>query len=323
MSTKNSRRFNGLLIGALIIIAISLEWISQRTELTPTLQVPQFGVWVHNTLSATPTPQPTPLPANSESLITWIQTYREEQYLHPFDILPSLNAAAQQLAQDALESGELPRAQTEQRIRDHADPVPARSTVLHMFIPDSASDWTSALRTEELLLDPSFTQLGIATVTGTQNGMSGTSVVVLASVPRTQLGTAQNTQAISSTTITWFTEPELWTALQNYRQAHALPQFQRHEELCVVAQDRLAEQIALKKLDAHAGFNARADRFFAEHPGWKSLNENLASGYRTAVQTVEWGWDQSLGHQALMKSTEHPYACTAAQDGFAVLITGS
>jgi uncharacterized protein YkwD len=110
--------------------------------------------------------------------------------------------------------------------------------------------------------------------------------------------------------------------VQNYRRAQQLPLFEQSNELCTVASIRVNELLELGKLDNHDGFDARADQFFERNPGWSSINENIASGYETAVQVVEWGWDQSLGHQALIKSREYPKACAAANSGFSVLITG-
>lgn len=176
----------------------------------------------------------------------------------------------------------------------------------------------------QLLTDANFTQVGIATRSATIDNQSGIIVVILASPdfreePAQDANTPTTRNQVASPS---YTGQDLWTAVQNYRRAHQLSPFEQSNELCTVASIRLNEQLELGKLDNHDGFDQRAEDFFQKNPGWTSLNENLASGYDTAVQTVEWGWDQSLGHQALIKSQDYPYACAAANAGFAVLITG-
>lgn len=179
--------------------------------------------------------------------------------------------------------------------------------------------------------------LAVTTREAQLNNQSGILIVMIGSADfsdpnakTTQTAQSSSTEAnktvevnSSESTSTNFTGQDLWQAVQNYRQAHQLFAFVQANELCTVASIRLNEQIELGKLDNHDGFDNRAEQFFADHPEWIALNENLAAGYQNAVQTVEWGWDNSLGHQALIKSQDYPYACTAAGYGFAVLITGN
>lgn len=187
-----------------------------------------------------------------------------------------------------------------------------------------------------------YTQVGVATRSAVLNEVSGVIVVILSSPDfgqpmsepqaNTQVVANNNSGALTGSVVLpennqipkefKYTGQDLWQAVQNYRRAHRLPEFKQSNELCTVASIRLNEQIELGRLDNHDGFSARADEFFDDHQDWSNLNENLASGYDTAVQVVEWGWDQSLGHQALIKSQEFPKACAAANHGFAVLITG-
>lgn len=294
-----------------------------------TLNVPQFAVWLTGSpqVDVSQTQKTLAPPPTQDTLKAWLAELRTQQASAEFASRDDLDTAATALAQDALQHNSVTSDKTEAMIRKYVSPLPAKSDILQAFIPDpeesNSNDWRTTLQNETLLTDPTATLFGVGTAEGELDGVPGTLIVIIASVPRTQLGTAEGGGANQEREPIVFTSDELWEALQNYRRAHQLPIFEKRNRLCDVAQDRLAEQVALGKLDAHAGFDARADRFFEENTGWRSLNENLASGYRTAVQTVEWGWDQSLGHQALMKNTDHPYACTAAQDGFAVLITGS
>lgn len=173
--------------------------------------------------------------------------------------------------------------------------------------------------------DPRFTQVGIATRQASFQDTEGVLVVVMVSPDFRNTLENSGQEALPPTVSQQppsYTGEDLWEAVQNYRRAHTLKEFKQANELCTVASIRVNELLELGKLDNHDGFDARANEFFERNPDWSSINENLASGYSTAVQVVEWGWDQSLGHKALIQSEEYPYACTAANQGFAVLITG-
>ncbi len=189
------------------------------------------------------------------------------------------------------------------------------------FVPAStAVDWAAQLASDSAVLNPDYRHFGIATRSAALAGEPGTIVLLTLSTPFNSVVASPAPRATAATPT--FTGQDLWQAVQNYRQAHNLPLFTQNNELCTVASIRVNELLELGKLDNHAGFQPQVDAFFAAHPNWRDINENLAAGYQTAVQTVEWGWDQSLGHQALIQSREFPQACAAANRGFAVLITG-
>jgi len=195
---------------------------------------------------------------------------------------------------------------------------------LTLFVSGYAQiDQTLADSQAQVLSQSEFTQIGVATRSAKLGDQSGVIVVILSS-PAFRDGTPSPSSQTKTAVQTYptFTGQDLWQAVQNYRRAHQLPLFEQSNELCTVASIRLNELLELGKLDNHDGFGPRADAFFEKNKGWTNINENLASGYETAVQTVEWGWDQSLGHQALIQSREYPKACAAANRGFAVLITG-
>lgn len=170
-----------------------------------------------------------------------------------------------------------------------------------------------------------FTEVGIATREATIQNVEGVLAVVMVSPAFSNSYDDAGQEALPQTVSRQpptYTGEDLWQAVQNYRRAQQLPEFNQANELCTVASIRLNELLELGKLDNHDGFDARADQFFERNTSWTAINENLAAGYDTAVQAVEWGWDQSLGHKALIRSREFPYACTAASRGFSVLITG-
>lgn len=200
---------------------------------------------------------------------------------------------------------------------------PKRVETILLFLPSGGRlDWQTQLQSETVLQEEQFTQIGIATRSAEYQSTEG---IIAALIVSTDFPSPKPSQTQTNTPVSArpnFTGQELWQAVQVYRRAHNLPEFQMHPELCTVSAIRLNEQLELGKLDNHAGFQAQSDAFFKKNPDWTGINENLAAGYETATQTVEWGWDQSLGHQALIKSREFPYACASASYGFSVLITG-
>lgn len=207
--------------------------------------------------------------------------------------------------------------------------APEQLQTLAFFWPNEVDNqlWENAIATPESVLQSDLRLVGIATRSATFQKTNGVLAVWLLSPALPKLEVAPtlipiDSQPLEPAAYPTYTGAELWEAVQLYRRAHDLPEFQQANELCTVASIRLNELLELGKLDNHDGFRPRADQFFIDHPGWNHINENLAQGYQTAVATVEWGWDQSLGHRALIQSRDHPYACTAANRGFAVLITG-
>jgi uncharacterized protein YkwD len=265
-------------------------------------------------------------PAPTERvLLAQLNTERVSRQLDPLIPNDTLDRVAKLGIFSAEDSQDL-------NIRDDIDTLlnslgtkrPTKFDAMLVFVPifqNLDRVWTASLSAS---LQPDTKEIGIATRSGILEGIPGTYVSVLVSsiVNNPIKVQSAKTKVEDTPALASFTGADLWQAVQNYRQSHNLPLFQQANELCTVASIRLNELLTLGHLDNHDGFKPRSEQFFKDNPGWTSINENIAEGYDTAVQTVEWGWDKSLGHQAVMQSRDFPKACTAANRSFSVLITG-
>lgn len=248
------------------------------------------------------------------------QSLRAQSELPPLVENTTLDKLARLLALESEENQSLTIPDnTTEILRSITPSPPEKVEVILLFVSSLGQppNLEEQFASSSALLQKSITNIGIATRSAELENTSGT-LIAIALSSRLASRAPMHTTTNQAT----FTGQDLWTAVQNYRASHKLPLFTQSNELCTVASIRVNELLELGKLDNHDGFPKRSDEFFTRHPDWTALNENIASGYQTAVQTVEWGWDQSLGHQALIQSTEYPKACAAANNGFSVLITG-
>lgn len=136
-------------------------------------------------------------------------------------------------------------------------------------------------------------------------------------------------KADEHTTVMWLpaddrmsTNEELFTAINTYRRAHGIGEVARSDTLCTIAQKRADEQLALGKIDGHAGFakQAQSQRDFS------FLTEVLFGGGQpqSGVHIVEYGWDQSLtGHKEAIQDRTMSHGCGGVAGNFAVFIFGT
>lgn len=295
------------------------KW-SVPPRMPPVTSITDLREWLQ---SSTQTPTKTVLTA--QRLREVAQTLRTEHSLPLLQDNVTLQRLARLLTLEVEDTQSLSVPADTSEILSRLTPVPPKNIeIIVFFAPYSLPDLdlTTQLASSAALLSKSTTQVGIATRSGTLDRSPGVfGVVALARTFPSEPPTLQPANRNSARQPS-FTGQDLWLAVQNYRKAHELPAFEQANELCTVASIRVNELLELGKLDNHDGFQKRAGEFFDRNPGWTAINENIAAGYETAVQTVEWGWDQSLGHQALIQSREYPKACAAANRGFSVLITG-
>jgi uncharacterized protein YkwD len=250
-------------------------------------------------------------------------TVRVNNTLKPLTENTVLSKLARLTALEAEEQGTLDVPDnTATLLRSLTPTPPEKVEIIILFAPSIGvtPNLEEQLASSSGMLNKSMLYIGIATRSATFDNVSGTLAAIAVSSGFSTR--APQPQTNSGATRPTFTGQDLWKAVQNYRSAHGLFVFEQSNELCTVASIRVNELLELGKLDNHDGFKRRSDEFFERNPGWTAINENIAAGYQTAVQTVEWGWDQSLGHQALIQSKEYPKACAAANSGFSVLITG-
>lgn len=258
----------------------------------------------------------------NSDLLHAAQTIRQQNEKKPLLENTTLDKLARLVALEAEEQGSLQVPENTSSILRSLTPLPPEKVeIIMLFIPTIGTppQLEEQLASSSALLNNSILYIGIATRSAVIEDVSGTLATL--AVSNSFSNRAPQPQS-NTTTRPNFTGQDLWQAVQNYRSSHSLPAFTQSNELCTVASIRVNELLELGKLDNHDGFKRRSDEFFERNPGWTAINENIAAGYQTAVQTVEWGWDQSLGHQALIQSREYPKACAAANSGFSVLVTG-
>lgn len=313
-----------ILIGgsvAVFVALLSMAVISSRLRNSPLLQ--PLRAIIHN---ITPqqnmliSPQIVSTSQVEESIAQW----RAQENIATLSAHLTLEKYARLLTLEIEDQESLAIENSQDVLYTLTSQPPKKVEILSLFAPESGKfNLAEELMNEAVLLREDLTEVGIATRSATFKSVRGTIITIALSSTFPEKEKPQTQQQTTQTrTVPTFTGEDLWAAVQAYRRAHGLPEFAMSTELCTVASIRVNEQLTLGRLDNHDGFGPRSDEFFAKNPGWTSINENLASGYQTATQTVEWGWDQSLGHKALIQSREFPKACTAANSGFAVLITG-
>ncbi len=317
-----------LLVSALsftvFLSLIGMQLVAQQLQRAPLLQ-PLRG-FIQNVIPNATLLNDSQFSVSGEEIRAEVDTLRAEQEVATLSAHVTLEKFSRLVSLEIEDQQDLALTNTQEILQSIASRPPQKVEILSLFAPSVGEfDIGAELAEEDVLYREDLTSVGIAARTATLRSIPGTIITIALSsdFPETVEPVSQpTTQRTTGITPPTFTGEDLWTAVQNYRRAHNLPEFAMSTELCTVASIRLNEQLELGRLDNHDGFQARSDQFFKDNPNWTNINENLAAGYQTAVQTVEWGWDQSLGHKALIQSREYPKACTAANRGFAVLITG-
>lgn len=307
---------------AVFFALISMERISDQFQDHPLLQ-PLRGIIQNITPQNSGSSQAKTFSTNDVSSV--IDSWRAENEVATLSAHIALEKYARLITLEIEDQDSLALENSQEILLSITTRPPKKVEILSLFAPAYGEfEFSSELTIEDVLLREDLTAVGIATRSATLHGAPGTIITVALSsaFPEKEEPFVQENTSTQPSARPTFTGEDLWAAVQNYRRAHGLAEFAMSTELCTVASIRLNEQLELGRLDNHDGFDARADEFFEKNPGWTGINENLATGYTTATQTVEWGWDQSLGHKALIQSREFPKACTAANAGFAVLVTG-
>ena len=117
------------------------------------------------------------------------------------------------------------------------------------------------------------------------------------------------------------TADELFIAINQYRASHSLPQLQKHQTLCNIAQTRANQFLELGKLDNHEGFKPLAE----SQKDFDNMSEIIQGGVQPnlAVHVVEWGWGRSLtGHREAMLEPKWSSGCGGVAGYFSVFIFG-
>lgn len=304
-----------LLLCAAFALLLGALWANHTTR----AQLQTLRVAVIERLQPTPPPEP----LTEEAIAAELASLRHNLRLSPLLLDEKLRTGARVMAALILDRQTTQLDQDDMALLQQLD-VRENTAIatFAVFVPDGAPvDFHRLFASFDAATASAETRIGIGLLPGVLDRTRGQALVLIVQSPLTRKASTKPVTILQASPPN-YTSDELWQAVQQYRDSHHLFAFNKNNDLCTLAQTRADELAAAKALDAHAGFRSRIDAFFADHPGWTNVNENLASGYETATQAVEWGWDKSQGHQALLKSIDYPEACARVKDGFAVLITG-
>ena len=221
----------------------------------------------------------------------------------------------------------------------------SHNMVVGPLMEDAVVDaWYSDNKQVEAMLSPDFTEIGLAsTVFDQELGVKLGVVVQIIAKPHQQTPAAATQKTVAVPKQPAFppvSDSAVFTALNQYRQTHGIPQLTEHQELCKYAQKRVGDLVAFGGLDGHAGF--RAD--FADpnnlpepirnYPG-KTIAENLAFQYcknmttgdsfiaETGTALIEWCFDSSTaGHREAQLNPKFNNVCVRHDKGLYVVIFG-
>lgn len=118
------------------------------------------------------------------------------------------------------------------------------------------------------------------------------------------------------------TVDELNQAMKSYRLANGLPELQKSDGICKIAQNRANEQLSNGGLDNHSGFN----KYVQDQSEFNRMGEVLFGGNQPqyGVHIIEFGWHRSLtGHKEAIQDPSWQYGCGGIAGYYAVFIFGT
>jgi len=129
---------------------------------------------------------------------------------------------------------------------------------------------------------------------------------------------AQNNSIIVSTPAPTALNPDkLWEIVNNWRTSQNLPAYIKNEQLCIVADERVAY---IQKDWSHGGFRKNLSTY-KNISGYKYLGENLSRNNFPETAALD-AWLDSPGHLENLK-LPFTHSCIATDGTFAVQIFGS
>ncbi|NCS97424.1 MAG: hypothetical protein GW762_02440 [Candidatus Pacebacteria bacterium] len=205
--------------------------------------------------------------------------------------------------------------------------------------------WLSDDAQSQALLTEEFTDIGLSVqvVNTSFMGKAGVIVQLLAqpqaAVPAATIQSQPVVQNKKPTRLEEFDDAEVVQALNDYRATHQVGSLNINDDLCVYAQKRVQDLLALGSLDGHAGFIADFDA--EESPigirnySGTTIGENLASQYcingttgetifaEHPTQLIEWCFDSSQkGHREAQLSHDYKDVCVRHGNNMYVVIFG-
>lgn len=154
---------------------------------------------------------------------------------------------------------------------------------------------------------------------GIEIGKSSVTPIPLPTISPTPVPQKANTNY--TYTRVGYSGPELWEAVNKRRIEHGVGGLSRSDTLCPIASARLNQLLGLGKLDNHAGFyTMRDDPNSPSSWVFKKYNISEFLVYiqnGSALDAVNL-WDNTMGHQILLRGGQFTLGCTYAQNGFGV-----
>lgn len=212
--------------------------------------------------------------------------------------------------------------------------------------------WFSSVTQSDALLNPEFTEQGIATavIANDELGTVGVTVQLLArpmgqysaqspsGKNETSRSTVSSAQPRPSTPPPNIGDTEVQVALNAYRQSHGVHQLVEHGQLCRYAEKRVQDLVAFGGLDNHAGFRSDFENGYPAqlegYPGG-TIGENLAHQFcrnmttgdsfvaQSGTALIEWCFDSSTsGHREAQLNPRYNNVCVRHGDNMYVIIFG-
>ncbi len=137
--------------------------------------------------------------------------------------------------------------------------------------------------------------------------------------------TPRTTQVGTPTYGKSFSGPQLWEAVNKKRIEYGVGVLERNDSLCSIASFRLNQLLDLGKLDNHAGFNElwqNPDSQYAWIFKQYQITEYILYNSNANATDAVNQWDNTMGHQTLLRGGQFRWGCIYAQNGFGVAEVG-
>lgn len=304
---KLLRRFLPTLVGLALLSAFFQKEPKLASQFAEQL-LEKFGVTTFTTRS-----QP--------NLTEEVNKFRVQNSKAPLAINQTLNSLAHVLA---LSMANSPDKEPEITLKQAAQIVDYDYEIINYFAiispkfgpTFSPTNWLTDNQAE--LLSTEFTQIGSSVIDINKDSLEQELTIIVTAKPLIKQTTSTTPSSPSNNS--YYSGTQLWSEVQKYRREHGVPEFKQDNLLCTISSIRLNQLLELGRLDNHDGFEPLVDRFRSDGSlTHTNIGENLLAGYSTPQEAVS-AWDNSPGHQALLKDGAYVFACTSANHGYAVLI---
>lgn len=292
---------------------------------------------------------------DADAVLTEINEERSRNNLDPFTSNQKLASAAARLLEE-LEQAEFDVESESfgEQLKPALDEVGYKYAWIHHnalvgpLTPKAAlTAWLSDTDQTDSLLNQDLSEIGLATKVVDTKFMGKAGIIVqLLAEPQSTVTNAQSGQQVlgksggtAGKPLSEFSDYAVFTALNEYRQAHRAHALVENEHLCTYAEKRVQDLIAYGSLDGHKGFMEDFSKpekpvGIRDYPGGR-VGENLASQYcvngttgqpmyvENPTQLIEWCFDSSQrGHREAQLDTAYNNVCVRHGKNMYVVIFG-